>query len=68
MVNVWDYVNAKKMKITDIDGREFVGNLIAVMDTEESGEAEDDITIQVDDVTIIDFLQSEIEKIEVVEV
>lgn len=66
MVNVWDYVNAKKLKITDVNGKEFVGDLIAVMDTEESGETEDDITIQVDDVTIISFLQSEIEKIEII--
>lgn len=66
MVNVWDYVNAKKLKITDIEGKEFVGDLVAVMDTEENGEAEDDITIQVDDATTIGFLQSEIEKIELI--
>ncbi len=66
MVNVWDYVNAKKLKITDIDGKEFIGDLIAVMDTEENGGAEDDIAIRVDDVTIIAFFQSEIENIEVI--
>lgn len=66
MVHVWDYVNAKKLKITDIEGKEFTGDLVAVMDADENGLAEDDITIQVDDVTIVGFLQSEISEIELI--
>ena len=37
------------------------------MDTEENGENEDDITIQVDKDTIIGFFPSEINNIEVIE-
>lgn len=64
MINIWNFVNSKKVKITDIDGNIFIGNVICVMDTEENGSDEDDITIQVDKDKIIGFLQSEIKKIE----
>lgn len=64
MVNVWDFVNAKKVKITDVDGNITVGGVVCVMDSEENGEGEDDITVQVNKDTIIGFLQSEIKNIE----
>lgn len=64
MINIWNFVNSKKVKITDIDGNIFIGNVICVIDTEENGSDEDDITIQVDKDKIIGFLQSEIKKIE----
>lgn len=64
MINIWNFVNSKKVKITDIDGDIFIGNVICVMDTEENGSDEDDITIQVDKDKIIGFVQSEIKKIE----
>lgn len=67
MVNVWDYVNAKKIKIIDIDQREYIGDVVCVMDSEENGRGEDDISIQINEKTIIGFLQSEIAKIEVVQ-
>lgn len=64
MVDVWNYVNSKKVKITDIDGEIFVGDVVCVMDSEENGTNEDDITIQINKETIIGFSQSEIESIE----
>lgn len=64
MVNVWNYANSKKVKITDADGEVFIGGVVCVMDSEENGENEDDITIQIDKDTIMGFLQSEIKNIE----
>lgn len=64
MINVWDFVNSKKVKVTDIEGDTFSGNVVCVMDSEENGTDEDDITIQIDKDTIIGFPQSEIKKIE----
>ena len=66
MVNVWDYVNARKIKITDTSGAEYLGDVVCVMDTDENGEEEDDITIQTNENTYIGFLQSKIARIEVV--
>ena len=67
MINVWNYANSKKVKITDIGGKDFAGNVVCVMDAEENGTDEDDITIQIDKDTIIGFPQSEIKDIEVIE-
>lgn len=64
MINVWAYTNAKRLKITDLDGKEYAGKLVCVMDAEENGEEEDDITIQTKDGAYIGFLQSKIAKIE----
>lgn len=66
MINLWKYVNSKKIKIVDIDGKEYEGNFVAVMDEEENGREEDDITILCNG-EYIGFLQSEIKKIEVIE-
>ena len=67
MINVWDYANAKRIRVIDIDEREYIGDVVCVMDTEENGREEDDISIQVNEKTIIGLLQSEIAKIEVVQ-
>ena len=67
MINVWDYTNARRLKIIDIDGKEYVGSLVCVMDAEENGEEEDDITIQINDDTYIGFLQSKIARIDIVQ-
>lgn len=64
MINVWNFVNSKKIKIIDVDGDSFVGDVVCVMDSEENGTDEDDITIQVDKDTIIGFSQSKIKEIE----
>lgn len=66
MINVWDFVNSKKVKITDTEGDTFIGDVVCVMDSEENGTDEDDITIQIDKETIIGFPQSEIKEIEVI--
>ncbi len=66
MINVWNFVNAKIVKITDNEGSTFVGNVVCVMDPEENGTNEDDITIQLDKDTIIGFPQSEIKDIEAI--
>ena len=66
MINVWDYVNAKRITITDANGKEYTGDVVCVMDTDENGRDEDDISIQVSKDVVIGFLQSEIEKIEIV--
>ena len=60
MINVWNYANARKVKITDTDDNVFTGTVICVTDAEENGQGEDDISIQVDRNTIVGILQSEI--------
>lgn len=64
MVNIWEFVNAKKVKITDIDGKEFIGDIVAIFDKEETYDDEDSIDISVNG-GIIGFMQSEIKNIEV---
>lgn len=65
MVNIWDYQNANKIKLTDISGKEWVGYVIVLTDQEEDEEAtEDSITIRVDG-DYIGFYESEITSIEV---
>lgn len=66
MVNIWEFANAKKVKITDIDGKEFIGDIVAMFDKEETYDDEDSIDISVNDV-IVGFLQSEIKSIEMIE-
>lgn len=67
MINLWDYVNSKKVIITDVDGNEFSGNVVAIFDKDETYDEEDSIDIQVDKDTIIGFFPSEIKNVEVVE-
>lgn len=63
MINLWDYANSKKVKITDINGKEFLGNVVAVFDKEETYDDEDSIDISVNG-NYIGFFPSEIKKIE----
>lgn len=67
MVNLWDFVNVKRAKITDVDGKEFVGNIAAIFDKEETYDDEDSIDLRIDSEHIIGFMQSEIKSIEVLE-
>lgn len=64
MVNIWDFVNVKRVKITDVDDKEFVGNIAAIFDKEETYDDEDSIDLRVDSECIIGFMQSEIKSIE----
>lgn len=69
MINIWKYQEAAQIKIIDIDNQEFIGNVIDVTDSEEYADEsikEDGITISVDG-THIEFMQSEIKSIEVLE-
>lgn len=64
MVNIWDFANAKKVKLTDINGQEFAGDVVAIFDKEETYDDEDSIDLRVDSERIIGFMQSEIKSIE----
>lgn len=66
MVNIWEFVNAKKVRITDIDGKEFIGDIVAMFDKEETYDDEDSVDLYVNGEDI-GFLQSEIKNIEVLE-
>ncbi|MCD7831629.1 MAG: hypothetical protein LUI01_05130 [Firmicutes bacterium] len=63
---LWDYVDAHVLKITTKEGKEFVGELVSIFDTEENECDEDDITIKVGGL-YIGFFPSEIESIEVMD-
>lgn len=63
MNNIWDFVNAKKVKVTDKDNEVFVGDVVAVFDKDETYDDEDSIDISVNG-KCIGFLQSEIKSIE----
>lgn len=65
MINIWDFTNVKKIKLTDLDGQEFVGDVVAIFDKEETYDEEDSIDLSVNG-GIIGFLQSEIKNIEVI--
>lgn len=64
MVNIWDFAEAKKIKLTDINGQEFVGDIVAMFDKDETYDDEDSIDLSVNG-GIIGFMQSEIRNIEV---
>lgn len=66
MVNIWEFANTKKVKITDIDDKKFIGDIVAIFDKEETYDDEDSIDISVNG-GIIGFMQSEIKNIEVIE-
>lgn len=68
-INLWRYQEAKKIKITDINDQEFVGNVVDVTDAEENMDdsvKEDAITVSVNKAHI-EFMQSEIKSIEALE-
>lgn len=66
MVNIWDFVNANKVKLTNMKGKEFIGTVMAVFDKDETYDEEDSIDILVNGEDI-GFLQSEIKSIEVLD-
>ena len=67
MVNLWDYADAKRLKITDKDGDEFVGYLVCIEDEEENESGTNEIVIQTNNDKIIGFTQNEVKNIEVLE-
>lgn len=64
MVNVWDYVGAKKIRITDEKNRVHEGSVVAVFDSEETYDDEDSIVIVNHEGKHIGFFPSEIQSIE----
>lgn len=65
MVNIWDYANEKpRVKITDTDGDIYIGDIIAVLDAEETESDQDCIDIELDSGEIMSFWQDDIESIE----
>lgn len=73
MINLWQYQNAKKIRLTDVDGSVFVGYVSEITDAEEymfdiddEDRYEDGITLKIGDI-FVEFMQSEIKSIEVLE-
>ena len=66
MIDIWNYNGKRKVKVTTKESV-FYGSVVCVMNTEENGREEDDITIETVDGRFIGFMPSEIESIEVIE-
>lgn len=69
MINLWDYKDAQKVKIVDVDDFEFIGNVIDITDSEEYADediTETGITISFDG-NHVEFMESEIKSIEIIE-
>lgn len=69
MIKLWDYKDAKKVKIVDVDDFEFIGNVIDITDSEEYADediTETGITISFDG-NHVEFMESEIKSIEIIE-
>lgn len=68
MVNIWEYANSlPRVKLADVYGNNYVGNVIAVLDAEETEDTDDSIDIRIDGGEIKSFYPDEIKSIEVVE-
>lgn len=66
MVNIWDFQYAGRVRITDIDGKIFEGDVVAVFDAEETVDEKDSIDIDTGS-EIVGFNPEEIASIEAVE-
>ena len=74
MINLWDYQEARKVRLVDVDDEVFIGYVIDITDAGEYMYDEtDDIENFEDGITLkiggkhIEFMQSEIKLIEVLE-
>ena len=67
MIDIWEFANAKKVKLTTIKGKTYIGYVVCIFDKEENGSDSDDITIQCSPDFIIGFTPDEIEEITVIE-
>lgn len=66
MVNIWDYANAKpRVRVISTDGDTCIGDVIAVLDAEETDGEQDCIDIELDSGEIKSFYPSEIKSVEV---
>ena len=63
-MDLWKFANNKpKVKITDAQGNEYIGNVIDVLDDDTTEYGEDSIEIDMPDGDIRIFLESEISDI-----
>lgn len=66
MVNIWNYANElPRIKIKTVNGTELIGDVVAVLDSEEIGSTQDCIDVEVDSGGIMSFYPNEIDSIEV---
>lgn len=66
MVNIWEYANSlPRIKLLTISGEKYIGRVLAVLDAEETEDAQDCIDIRLDSGAIKSFYPDEIESIEV---
>lgn len=69
MINLWQYQDAKRIRIIDIDNQEFIGYVVDITDADEfidDNIGENGITISVDG-NHIEFMQSEIKSINIID-
>ena len=74
MINLWDYQEARKIRLVDVDDEVFIGYVIDITDSEEYmydetdgiENFEDGITLKIGE-SLVEFMQSEIKLIEVLE-
>jgi len=65
MINIWAFKDASRIRVTDTNGRVFVGALITIDDASEyEDNTEDMLSIQTDDGRAIGFAQSEVVEIQ----
>lgn len=67
MINIWNYKDVNKIRIIDVEDKVFEGKIIDLTDVEEQskdyGYDEDSITIVTSDNKYIEFPQSDIKKV-----
>ena len=61
-MNIWVFIY-KEIRLTDIDGTVFVGVVIDISAKEDTGEAEDSLTLELANGQILGFAPSEIKEI-----
>lgn len=67
MINIWNYANdLPRVILTGIDGSEYIGKVLAVLDAEETEDLEDYIDLRLDSGEIKSFYPSEIKSIDVI--
>ena len=66
MIDLFKYINCDRVRIMDTDQNVFEGDVVAVFDKGETYDNEDSIGIDTGE-AIVEFLQSEITSIEVLE-
>lgn len=66
MINLWEYEYCGKVRIVDLDGKEYIGDAQEVTDSDERSDnekQESGITVKCDS-ALIEFYESEISSIE----